>query len=529
MGEVEKFLEGQNKQIKEFHKKLHLSYFDAIISGKQEDYEKVKEELIRFNDYLNNKERFEQLKNFLDKEEDPLKKRQLEILYMTYAGCQGDKELLKEISKKESEIEQKFNTFRAKVGGKELTDNEIKEILETETDSEKLQEAWEASKKQGALVERELIELVKLRNRLAKSLGFENYYTMSLELNEQTEEEIRNLFEEMEVQLNGAFSKLKQNIDESLSKRYSINKEELKPWHYQDLFFQEGPKTYDIDLDKFYTKDNVEIVKKFYYDAGFDVSSILEKSDLYEKPGKYQHACCIDMDKEGDVRIIENVKNNEYWAGTTLHELGHAIYDETYSKTNLPFLLKDKAHIFTTEAIALLFERNSKNTSFLKKYCKANPEEVEKIKDLIKKSLRTKELTFTRWNQVMFNFEKELYKNPDRNLNELWWEIVKKYQEINFSRDKPDWASKIHLASSPVYYHNYLLGKFLASQLNNYIVKEILKSDDTENPDYSNKEVGKYLKKYVFEPGNTKRWDKLIKEATGESLTPRYFSEEFLN
>ena len=31
-------------------------------------------------------------------------------------------------------------------------------------------------------------------------------------------------------------------------------------------------------------------------------------------------------------------------------------------------------------------------------------------------------------------------------------------------RNMPDWATKIHVALYPCYYHNYLLGELLASQ-----------------------------------------------------------------
>jgi len=134
-------------------------------------------------------------------------------------------------------------------------------------------------------------------------------------------------------------------------------------------------------------------------------------------------------------------------------------------------------------------------------------------------------LVFARWVQVMFHFERELYKDPDQNLNKLWWDLKKRYQLLNFERDEPDWASKIHLISSPVYYHNYMLGELLASQLHNYITDNFTKDFDS---DYSGKkEVGKYLISNVFMPGARYRWDKMIELATGEGLNPKYFVEEF--
>jgi len=128
----------------------------------------------------------------------------------------------------------------------------------------------------------------------------------------------------------------------------------------------------------------------------------------------------------------------------------------------------------------------------------------------------------------MVNFEMKLYENPDQDLNKLWWDLVKKYQLIDFGRDKPDWASKIHFVSAPVYYHNYMLGELFASQLHNKLTKNILKKDFLKNVDYSdNKEIGDYLKEYVFGPGTAYEWNVLVEKATGERLTPKYFIGEF--
>ncbi|MBA7596025.1 hypothetical protein ES703_02994 [subsurface metagenome] len=527
MIQLKSFLDGQNKEIKKISTEMNLSHWEALISGKKEAYQNYEKKAIELEKYFTDKENFKKIKSFLEIVKDPLEKRQLELLYLSYLSGQGDLKLIEEITKRSALIEQKFNTFRANLNGEELTDNEIKEILKHEKDSEKLRKTWEASKKQGEIVEKEVIELVKLRNKLAKSLGFENYYVMDLELEEQKEEEIEKIFLELEKSTQEPFKVLKNELDVVFSKRYGIEKGELKPWHYHNLFFQEGPEIFDIGLDKIYNKDILEITKKFYQELNLEVRDILERSDLYEKPGKYQHACCMNINREGDVRIVENIKNNESWMSTTLHELGHAVYDKYCDKV-LPFLLKENAHIFVTEAIAILFERNSKNKAFIRRCGNIESEDVEKIEKEIRKQLKLDELVFLKWAQVVFHFERELYKNPEQDLNKLWWSLVKKYQLIDFSRDKPDWASKIHLACYPVYYHNYVLGKILASQINHYIFKDILKQD-SENPDYSNPKIGDYLKEKIFMLGKKYRWDKLIEKALGEPLTSKYFVEDFCN
>src|SRR3990172_12300607 len=525
MGPISEFLAKENQSIKELYKDACLAYWDAMITGKKEYYEDYSKKEIKLKEHFNNKERFEKIKNFLKSAENSIEKRQSEILYLNYLACQGDVELLKKISEKASMIEQQFNTFRANVDGKKVTDNDIRNILKVETDSEKRRRFWEASKKQGQVVEKELLELVRLRNKLAKSLGFGNYHMMMLELSEQKEEEIERIFFGLEEEAGETFKKAKDEMDGILAKKFGISKDEIKPWHYEDLFFQEAPDIYGVDLDKFYNKDLLKIADVFYQNIGLEIGDVAKRSDLYEKQGKYQHACCINIDKSGDVRVIENIKNTEKWMDTTLHEFGHAVYDK-YCDENLPFLLRENAHTLVTEAIALLFGRHSKNTSFMKRYCDLNDEEAKKIGDKIRMQLRLDELIFLKWAQVMFHFERELYKNPDQDLNSLWWTLVKKFQLVDFKRDMPDWASKIHLSSAPVYYHNYVLGKLLASQLNNHIAKNILKGE-ASHPDYSNKEIGNYLRTSVFFPGNSYRWDELIKRALGEPLNPKYFVEEF--
>lgn len=520
------FLKEQGKKIEILYKKIQFAYWNAVISGKEEDYKEYELSSLEYKKFFNNKENFQKVKEFLKISKEGIQKRQLKLLYDSYLSCQGDISLLAEITKKATEVEKIFNTFRPKIKGKEYTDNEIKNILKTQKDSAKLKEAWEASKKQGAIVEKKVLEIVKLRNKLAKSLGFRDYYEFSMETSEQKEEEIEKIFNELADMTQEPFRRLKQEIDLALAKKYKIPEEELAPWHYGDLYFQEGPQIHNIDLDNYYKEDILDKAKKYFRSIGLEVVGILMRSDLYEKPGKYPHACCIDMDRKGDVRTIQNLKNDEKWMDTLLHELGHGVYSENLD-FSLPFLLVDSAHIFTTEAVALLFGRKSKNAEFIRNYCGIDSKEAEKINEAVKKTLRMRQLVFARWEQVMFRFERELYKDPDQDLNKLWWNLVKRYQGIDFSRDEPDWASKIHIVSAPVYYHNYMLGEMFASQLHNYIVKNILKTKDSDS-DYSGyKEVGDYLIKNIFKPSMRYRWDTFVENATGEPLTAKYFVEEF--
>ncbi len=530
---LEEFLISFVEKMSALTKKEALAYFEATTTGNSEKYKEVSEVQLEISRFLSDRKAFSELKEFKQsgKIEDDFLKRQLELVYNNYAAHQFNENLQEEIIALSVKIEEQFSKFRAKLDGETVTDNKIDEILKTSSDAVSLRRAWEASKEIGVLVESDVRRLAELRNKAAEEMGYKNYHSMSLALNEQDPFEIERLFDELDNLTAKAFVKLKEEIDTFLSEKNGISRDELMPWHYQDRFFQEGPAIYKFTPDKYFEGKNVvELSQEYYYGLGLPVEDILEKSDLYEKDGKYQHAYCINIDRMGDVRIVCNVKHNYRWMGTMLHELGHAVYDKEIAP-NIPWILSEPAHIFTTEAIAMLFGRMASNAEWLYDMKLISSEEKPEIESAGRNLLRLEQLVFSRWVQVMYRFEKAMYENPLQDLNSLWWSLAEKYQMIKKpeGRNSPDWAAKIHVALYPAYYHNYMLGELLASQLNSYICRKVIGTEKLTHSFCGIKNVGSYLKHLVFSPGSVYKWDEMIFKATGEKLTPAYYAEQFIS
>ena len=532
-------------ELKEFIKKFEAKYiplvkeaaiasWNAETSGNEAEYKKSADLEFKVSLIFANKEDFATLKKFKEAKDikDPLLIRQLDILYNGYLGEQIDSVKTKKMIDQQSKISQAFNTFRPVVGKDTLTDNKVNSILRSSTDSKMLEATWNATKKSGALVSAQIIELVKMRNEAAVELGFKNYHEMSLKLSEQDPNEIEKLFNELDSLTRNSFAQLKGEMDEYFAKRYKIQTTELMPWHYQNRFFQEAPNIYPVDLDVYYKdKDVVKVTQDYYNGIGMPIDDMLKNSDMYERKGKNQHAFCTDIDRSGDVRVLCNSKNNANWMNTNLHEFGHANYSK-FNDRDLPYMLRDAAHTFTTEAIAMIFGRLNSNPQWMKTNLNISDAEVKKIEADCYKTLRLEQLTFSRWAQVMYRFEKSMYENPDQDLNKLWWDMVEKYQMLKrpADRNQPDWASKIHIALYPCYYHNYLMGELLASQFTYYIAKNIYKTEDIKTIDFSkNPEIGKYFIDKVFKPGMRYPWNEMIEKATGEKLTAKYYAKQFVD
>lgn len=527
--ELRSFISSFEQKAIPLYRETALTSWNANISGTEDDYSKSEKASMAYESIFTDKEAFSTLTRIKESGavKDTVLARQLELLYNSFLGGQIDTSLISERIRMETEITKKYSNFRANINGRQVSDNEIELILRNSTKQDELRQAWEGSKMIGPLVADDIIRLVKHRNTIAQKLGFSNYHEMSLKLSGQEPDEVTAILDELDMLTADAFAGLKTEIDTYLAKRNNINASDLKPWHYQNRYFQEAPEIYAVDFDRYYsTQDPVKLVTGYYESIGLDVTPILEKSDLYEKPGKNQHAFCIDIDRQGDVRTLNNIRADSYWMNTILHELGHGVYSY-YNDRQLPFVLRDAAHTFTTEAIANLFGRFATDPQWMLQMGVINENESTAIAEESKKALRLQMLVFSRWVQVMYRFEKSMYENPDQDLNKLWWDLAAKYQllENPGERNMPDWATKIHVALYPCYYHNYLLGEMLASQLYSYIMSNI-----TENSSFhGDKNVGDYLRKNIFMPGAKYYWNDMIERATGEKLTARHYADQFIN
>jgi peptidyl-dipeptidase A len=449
--------------------------------------------------------------------------RQIQLLTYSFTKGQQDEATIDRVTQLQKEVEATFNTFRGTFEGQPRSDNELAAILTTETDSERLQQAWEASKAIGPAVAPRVLELVRLRNLAAQRAGFANHFAKNLTLNEIDEAALFATLDELERLTAEPYRQAKAELDQTLAARAGIPVAALRPWHYHDPFFQRVPRVGEVDVDRFFRGRSLEAVATRFYDGlGMDVRPVLARSDLYARPNKYQHAFCSDLDRRGDVRIMASLEPDERWMETLLHELGHAVYDQ-YLDPSLPFLLRRPAHTLSTEAIAMLMGRQTLNPEWLTAVAEVPADEVAAVAAPMRARQRLGMLIFVRWVLTVVHFERAMYENPAQDLNRVWWDLVERYQQVPRpeGRDQPDWAAKIHLALYPVYYQNYMLGELMASQLHRTIVRRCGRLIDTPA-------AGTFLIQELFRRGASADWDTTLAQVTGERLSARYFAEDFV-
>jgi peptidyl-dipeptidase A len=443
--------------------------------------------------------------------------RMLTVLRLSLTGNRMDEDRRAEIVSLSSAVESEFANHRPEIHGKRVTDNDIEVILRTSDDHGLRQSAWEASKEIGGVVADRVRELARLRNQAALDLGRSDHYSFALELQEMDERWLFALLDEVERLTDEPFRRWKASLDGELTRRFGTS--DLYPWHYADPFFQQLPPDGRVSLDdELADSDPAELARRTFDVWGIDISGVVEGSDLYPREGKCQHAFCLDVDRSAkNVRILANIVPGERWTEVMLHESGHAAYDVSIDP-DLPYVLRRATHTFTTEAMAILSGRLVRDPEWLRTVRGLPASQVDAVADGLASANSAQMLLFARWALVMAHFERAMYADPESDLNSLWWELVERFQLLQRppDRDAPDWAAKIHTAVAPVYYHNYLLGEILASQL-----------EDTARSQAGGlvgvPEAGALLVDRVFRPGALLRWDALVEAATGGALDPRPF------
>jgi peptidyl-dipeptidase A len=277
----------------------------------------------------------------------------------------------------------------------------------------------------------------------------------------------------------------------------------------------------------------VRSAENFYVSLGFArlPAKFWEDSDLYPVPPglprkKNAHASAWDIDRQGDVRSLMSVEPNEEWFGTAHHELGHIYYFLSYDRPEVPYLLRDGANRAFHEAVGELAKLASRQTPYLVNVgVMPEAKRPDATGWLLQSALES--IVFLPWSAgTMSHFEHDLYEDelPPAQWQQRWWDDVASFQGVvapgNREGDLCDACTKTHINDDPAQYYDYALATLIKFQLHDHICNKILKQD-VRACDYSgSKEVGAFLKG-ILSLGATRDWRAVIKEATGEPISPR--------
>ena len=495
------------------------------------------ENISRIRGYLQDRDRL-----------SPLQARQLDV--MLYQAAEKPAAAAAVVAQRiaaEAAQTEKLYGFQFRLNRRPVSANAIDDSLRTSRRLPARLAAWEASKEVGPVVKPGMLRLRELRNEVVSTLGYPDYFSYQVSDYGMSSDEMLRLNDQIIRELRPLYSELHTWARYELAKRYGVPVPDQLPAHWlpnrwgQDWSSLVEVKGLDVNvaLASHSPEWVVRQAEAFYRSIGFDSlpSSFWERSSLYPAPvnapyKKNSHASAWHMDLDRDVRSLMSVEPDRDWYGTAHHELGHVYYYMSYSRPEVPVVLRQGANRAYHEGIGSMIGLASLQRRFLAGRSLVPPNaQVDSMAQLLQEALQY--VVFISFAAgTMTRFEHALYAErlPADSFNAKWWELAEQYQGIvpPSPRDErwADGLTKTHINDDPAQYYDYALSYALLFQLHDHIARQILHQDPHDTDYYGHREVGAFLTR-LMAPGATRPWREVLRETTGRELDGKAMVEYF--
>lgn len=304
-----------------------------------------------------------------------------------------------------------------------------------------------------------LYELICIRNKIAKNLGFNNYVEYSLYKLKRFDYDYSDI------------SKFRNNIIEFISplcmKIGELQKEELgltKLEYYDTIFFEEMPKL------KMYNNDLLNELKKSFAQVDKDLANLFNNMldnnyiDFVQRDNKVNFSITNYLTETKVPVVTGNYKNSYLDVQTTTHEIGHSyqkycssIKDKEYIVSPLlkyPTMEVAEMFSYAMELIMMNHVNNLFDEKDYQKYC------FMKIYNM---------LSNLPYICLVDEFQQNIYSKEDlkiEDIRNIWLELVNKYhlEKSNSGHVNLDsggyFYRQSHIYLDPFYYIDYALSYF---------------------------------------------------------------------
>ena len=420
---------------------------------------------------------------------DPLLKRRLQLWQRALvAGQVVSDPRVRELVR---DLDQRIVAHTYLYRGERVSLGEIRNIVRFSRNADDRKEAWLSYKELSDQLAPDLLKLVKIRNEIAKSLGFKDYVDLILQHNEMSTEQVTGILMEL-------IEHSQERYESVLHKgAAALGIERIEPWDVQ-LRLEAGESV----PTSFFPKDGIkEAVSDWAKTMGVDMAALGMEMVFVDIP---YNGLCMGI-KKGKTKILGNPQDGFAYYKTMFHELGHALHGEMNDVST--YMLKRDSGIFG-EGLAEVFGYVASAPEWLA--TRNLPAEVEAP---AKKALLGPMFHYLRQRSAYCLFEYAMYANPDADLDQLMAEWDSRV--LGCSHDATSrWAANAWFISYPVYWQNYVLADVVASQIHHHLNR-------TYGPLAANKAAFDFVISYYIAPGAVTSWLHKIEEATGEPLNAK--------
>ncbi|MBF8999916.1 M3 family metallopeptidase [Vibrio nitrifigilis] len=376
------------------------------------------------------------------------------------------------------------------------------------------------------------IELIKLRNRFARHLGFANFFDYSVKKGEKmSSDELFTILDDFEQRTRDAhLNSLKQLADEK-------GEQSLRGHNF--IFSFAGDVMRELDPYVPFSKSLRRWVESFGR-LNIDYSGAELTLDLLDRKGKYPNGFChgpipsfYDQNKwvAAKVNFTSNAKPDQIGSGydginTLFHEGGHAAHFANV-KMNAPCFSQEFAptSMAYAETQSMFCDSLLTDVDWLKTY--ALDKEGKAVPDSVIQAMINSRQPFKAYEErsilVVPYFERALYQLSDDELTpERATELARECEQkiLGLACSPRPLMAIPHLLSdeSACAYHGYLLAHMAVYQTRAYFLDKF--GYLTDNPN-----IGPLLAQHYWNKGNSQSHNETIISLTGEGFNAKYLAD----
>ena len=477
---------------------------------------------------------------------DPVTRRKLDILKRGLTLPAPDRPgASEELAKIEVDLDTTYSTGKvhAHAQGKDLTLDDVEDIMRTSRDPAELKALWEGWHAIAPPMSKDYARMVGLANEGAKELGYaetgilwRSWYDMPPEEFAKTVEGLWSQLEPMYKNLQCyARARLNDKYGDAVQPRTGPIRADL----LGDMWAQTWGNVYDLlapksaglgyDLTQELVKhdyDAIKLVKtaeNFYTSIGFaPLPDTFWKRSMFVRPRDREvdcHASAWDIDGKNDVRVKACFRVNADDFYTAHHELGHNFYQRAYQDQSQ--LFADGANDGFHEAIGDFVALNAVTPSYLKDIGLIDkvPGPEADIPYLLRMALD--KVAFLPFAYIVDKWRWQVFAGtttPER-YNADWWALRTKYQGVAPPGPRPadafDPGAKSHIASNTPYMR-YFLADIYEFQFYRAACRQAAWTGPLNRCTiFGNKEVGARFDA-MLRMGTSKPWPDALEAFTGE-------------
>jgi len=492
--ELKNYLDKIEKKLEDNSNKISKLSYQRYIDKKQKpEISQLKKEN---SGILLDNELHEVIAKWKNNVNDPVLSRRLDVWHEKIILSKVESN--PEIIDLQQDIAYKIMSHKYNYYDEKLSLGEIRAIIRADDKKENRKVAWKSHTKLNNSLKEDMLKLFKLRNNVAKEMGFETYVDLKLEVNNQlTKQQVITLLNTLTKETNDYYEKLIKDGAQKLG----INK--IEPWDVQYILEQLGGVKKDI-----FPKSKLnESLTNWANHMDFTLEDYGIEPVFYDIP---YNGLTMGLDRE-TIKILCNPDDGYTYYRTHFHELGHALHSALKEVDS--YILRRESSIFT-EGIAEIFGYITSDIKWLTEFYGLDDQlAIKTLQGAIGPKYH-----YIRQRTAYCLFEYKAYENLDQDMDKLMANIEAETLKCTYD-ETPRWASNGWYVSYPVYWQNYVLADFVASQVHHHLEENI-------GSLVSDKEAYNYVIKKYISQGALVPWLDKIKLGTQEKLNSKAIIED---